>query len=397
MAASSKFVLGLHYWPRAKGLEFWKAFEPAEIAQDFARIKALHASAISLPLIWEDFQPRPDLVSHVALKQLDAVFDLAREHGLKVMPVLFSGHQCGVNWMPYWTLDDAKDDADPLPRRLSIGMRTRRKVHDLYTDPEMLQAQVTLLREVVPRYATHPALWGWCVGSEFGRVLEPPSRGAMWLWNALIGAEVKRLDPKHPAFYCVGAEDLLRDRIRPDDVAEPEDLIGLRARDMGPEPHEVVFVASLAHQLSLRRVLVMDLGRPTTPPGADSRFEDYHEGHTHRTTYMFSEEQAAGYLTEALTGLWETGAAGAFVYCYSDVEPMVFERPPFDERIPERTFGLLRADGTEKPAAKAFKAFARQRHEIHAPANSGLDDLTPDEYYEAPDEFFRIRLADFSD
>jgi len=398
LPAASRFLLGLHYWPRTKGLEFWKAFDAEEIGKDFARIRALGAQAVSLPLIWEDFQTRPDLVSDVALRQLDAVFDLAAANRLKVLPVLFSGHQCGVNWLPWWTLRDEQDDADPLPRRVSIGMRVRRRVRDLLADPAMLRAQVNLLREVVPRYRDHPALWGWCVGSELGRVVEPTNREAMWLWNALIGGEVKRLDPRHPALYTVGAEDLLRDRIRPDDMSAPEDMVGLRVRDMGPDPQEVLFVANLAGHLAARRVLAMDLGRPMVSRGAESRFEDYHEGQTHRTAYLVSEEQAAEYLGETLSGLWEGGAAGAFVYCYSDVAADVCERPPFDERLPERSFGLLRADGSEKPAAAAFRAFARQRRPLRAAAtNSVLADLSPEAYYEAPDEHFRIRLAEFAD
>lgn len=33
-------------------------------------------------------------------------------------------------------------------------------------------------------------------------------------------------------------------------------------------------------------------------------------------------------------------------------------RPPFDTAIRERSFGLVRADGTEKPAADVVRAFA---------------------------------------
>ncbi|MBM3274049.1 MAG: beta-galactosidase [Candidatus Sericytochromatia bacterium] len=391
-----RFLCGVNYWPRGKGMDLWKAFEPDEIADDFQRLKRLQAHAISLPLVWEDFQPRQEVVSQVALRQLDAVFDLAKTFGLKVMPVLLAGHQSGVNWVPQWALEDEEDPDDPLPRRVSVGMRTRRRMRDIYSDPGMLRAQVMLVREVVARYRTHPALWGWTVGSEVGRLVEPKSRDAFWLWNALIAGEVKRLDPRHHALFGMGAEDLLRDRIRPEDVSEPEDVVGVRCREMGPDPQEVVFLASLAWHLSLRRVVVTEAGRPMAPPGADSRFETFYEGNHHRTGLLASESQAAEYLTAVLTGLWRIGAAGAFVYCYADAEPGMFGRPPFDERIVERTYGLIRADGSEKPAAEAFRAFARKRREVQVPDEEIFGGLTAPQYYQAPDEHFRALLAEFT-
>lgn len=395
MAAAPRFLVGIHYWPRGKGPDFWKAFEPEEIAADFDVIKSLGAGAVCLPLMWEDFQPQPDLMSPMALRHLDQVFDLAAACGLKLLPALFTGYHSGVGWLPEWVLGDDEDPGDPQPRRVSLGRHTRRKVRNLYTDPAMLQAQVGLVRTVVPRYRRHQALFGWSVGTELGRVREPENSREVWLWNALVAGETKRLDPRHPALYTLGAEDLLRDRIRPADVAEPEDLVGVRCRDMGPEPEEVVFVADLAGHLAGRRVLAMEVGRPTAPRGMESRFDDYHEGQAHRTAYMLSEEAAADYLIAALSGLHAAGALGAFVYSFADAEPVLFGRAPFDERPPERSFGLLRADGTEKPAAEALRRFTRKRRAVVDGDAARMADLEPEAYYRSPGEAFRVRLADY--
>lgn len=392
----AKFSLGLHYWPKAKGLDFWKTFDPAEIAGEFAQINGLKADFVQIPLIWEDFQPHIGTISSLALRHLDSVFDAAREVGLKVLPVLFSGHECGVNWLPYWLLSDDEDEDEPYPRRMSVGIASRCKVRDLYRDPELLEAQVNLVREIVPRYRQHPALFGWTLSSDLGRVREPDDRRHLFLWNALLAGEVKRLDPKHSALFGMSADDLLRDRIRPEDVAEPEDLLGLGCREMGPEPAEIVFVSGLAAHLSFRRVLVTGVGKPMAPQGAQTRFEDYHEGPVHRTAYFLSEEQAAEYLTSSLTALWQAGAAGAVVYCYADADPSLYSRPPFDQSLIERTFGLVRADGSEKPAAQAFRAFGKKKRKLLAPLQIGFEDLLASEYYEAPDQHFRSRLSEFA-
>jgi endo-1,4-beta-mannosidase len=70
--------------------------------------------------------------------------------------------------------------------------------------------------------------------------------------------------------------------------------------------------------------------------------------------------------------------------------------PPFDERIVERSFGLIRADGSEKPAAEAFRAFARKRREVQLPDEGTIGGLTTPQYHDAPDEHFRAPLAEFS-
>ena len=164
---------------------------------------------------------------------------------------------------------------------------------------------------------------------------------------------------------------------------------------MGPEAQEVVFVADLASHLADRRVLALEVGRPSTPAGADSRFEDFHEGQAHRTVFMLSEDLAAEYLVSALTGLWEAGAVGAFVYCFADAEPALFQKTPYDERPPERSYGLLRADGSEKPAAAALRKFAKKRHPLQDSSGLHMADLDAQAYYRAPAEAFRVRLADF--
>jgi endo-1,4-beta-mannosidase len=92
-----------------------------------------------------------------------------------------------------------------------------------------------------------------------------------------------------------------------------------------------------------------------------------------------------------LERLAATGAAGAYAWCYGDYDPTLFGRAPFDIAIRERSFGLVRADGGEKPAAQVVRAFAArlERGEVVLGRAPKVLDVTVDEYYAEPRRHFR--------
>jgi endo-1,4-beta-mannosidase len=92
--------------------------------------------------------------------------------------------------------------------------------------------------------------------------------------------------------------------------------------------------------------------------------------------------------------LVSTGATGAYAWCYGDYDSRLFDREPLAKAVRERTFGLVRADGSEKPAAAVFRNFRKRRD---AAAHTGSQpratvprvlDVTADEYYRAPGKHF---------
>jgi len=52
---------------------------------------------------------------------------------------------------------------------------------------------------------------------------------------------------------------------------------------------------------------------------------------------------------------------GAMLWCYSDYESAIWEEPPLDLAVHERSFGLWRADGSAKPSVAVVEAFAGAR------------------------------------
>jgi endo-1,4-beta-mannosidase len=99
------FVLGVNYWPRRKAMYWWSDFDAGEVREEFAIIASLGMTIVRLFLLWDDWQPSPDMVSTECLKNLTTVLDIAAEHGLKIDLTFFTGHMSGPNWSPRWLLD----------------------------------------------------------------------------------------------------------------------------------------------------------------------------------------------------------------------------------------------------------------------------------------------------
>jgi hypothetical protein len=135
---------------------------------------------------------------------------------------------------------------------------------------------------------------------------------------------------------------------------------------------------------------MQEFGLCTAPPGtAGSSFIDDFLGNP-RPQYLASEEEAATYYRSVLRRLVETGAAGAYAWCFGDYDTRLVARPPLATAVRERTFGLVRADGTEKPAAKVFREVrkARDAGGLVRGLVPPVVDVSVDEYYRAPGMHF---------
>jgi len=91
-----------------------------------------------------------------------------------------------------------------------------------------------------------------------------------------------------------------------------------------------------------------------------------------------------------LPRLVAAGAAGAMLWCFADYHESLWDRPPCDEALHERSFGLVRSDGSPKPHARTLARFARTAPQRRS---ESLDrvvlDVTPEAYYRAPEEHAR--------
>jgi len=73
------------------------------------------------------------------------------------------------------------------------------------------------------------------------------------------------------------------------------------------------------------------------------------------STYQYSEKSHAKFINEVLYTALAHGASGAFIWCFSDF--LHESDPPYEWRPLELGFGIVRKDGSPKPAAEMVKKF----------------------------------------
>jgi endo-1,4-beta-mannosidase len=313
----------------------------------------------------------------------------ARDTGLRVVPTLIAINMSGHIWWPEWMLN-----AQGMPA-------------DLFSDPVILRSQALLVETCARALSGDESIRAFDLANEIDEAQRPQSRDAGRLWASLLASTVRRAAPGTPIQIGAHLPSLTTaNNMRIDDLAAVADedvmhaypLYSKAARSfLDPElvPFSCALTAGLAG--SGRPTLMQEFGLCTAPPGAAGQtITDDFLGQP-RSQYLASEDEAAGYYDLVLEGLLRTGAAGAYAWCYGDYNPRLFDRPPFATAVRERTFGLVRSDGSEKPAADVFRTLRKRRDAgtlvRAAAAGPCVLDITPDEYYRAPEAHFERLYA----
>jgi endo-1,4-beta-mannosidase len=375
------FELGINYWPRSRAMYLWRDFDALEVRDDMARIAGLGFEVVRLFALAEDFLPEPSRVSAAAVSRLVEVVRAAGEAGLRAMPTLVVINMSGWMWWPDW-MRDARGGAV-----------------DLFGDPDALAAQESLIETCARALAGGTAVRALDLANEIDGAQVPASREAGRSWVSRMAAAARRGAPGIPIQVGAHLPSLsTANNMRVDDIAAHADEDVMHAYPLyceaarGPlDPELVPFSCALTAGLSARGpVLMQEFGLPTAPPGRAGRtIEDDFLGRR-LPQYLASEEEGGRYYAEVLDRLVATGAGGAYAWCYADYDPRLFDRPPLDRAVRERTFGLLRANGSEKPAADVFRRLRRQRDAgaLVPGAVPPILDVSADEYYRAPETHF---------
>jgi endo-1,4-beta-mannosidase len=369
-APADRFLLGVNYWPRATAMAMWQHFDPGAIDDDFAHIAALGLDVVRFFLTWEAFQPAADVIDSEALAHFERVLESAQRHGLRTMPTLFCGHMSGVNWLPPWTLDPA------LPsgrfRTVAGGSVSPHGIGDFYGGP-LLVAQRLQAKALGERARNHPAVLAWDLGNEFSNLREPASQGAAAAWSDALTDDLYTTSGIAVTAGTHG-EDLTFDRnIRPSSLCAPFAYATMHgypaysafARGVA-DPEVVPFLAALTSSFAEKPVLFSEFGNPECTRAS--------------TMPCLDEDAMATYASAVLGRLHARGALGAFWWCWTDYDPALATTPPFDCAPHELSFGMLRADGSEKPVARALSAFARELRTVVA--NRDEVETSEDSYYQ---------------
>jgi endo-1,4-beta-mannosidase len=376
------FELGINYWPRRGAMYMWRELDLVEVRDELAQIADIGFDTVRLFALTQDFLPRPGFVDPVMVARLVDVARLVKEAGLESVPTLIVLNMSGRIWWPVWMLD-----ADGRPA-------------NLFADSSILRSQALLAETCARALAGDASVRAIDISNEIDDAQRPESREAGRSWASLLARTIRRGAPGTRIqigahLPSLTAENHMRiddlAAIADEDVMHAYPLYCQSARSfLDPElvPFSCALTAGLAG--TGRAPLMQEFGLCTAPPGvAGYSFTDDFLGYP-RSQYLASEEEGAAYYEAVLTRLVDTGAAGAYAWCYADYDARLFTRPPLVTAVRERTFGLVRADGSEKPAAGVFRALRRRRdaRELARGNVPRVLDVSADEYYRAPGAHF---------
>lgn len=341
------FRLGVNYWPAEHAMDWLAAYDPAITRRDFHRARAAGLDSVRIFVRWADIQPAEATIDAATLGHLVDAADAASEAGVALIVTLFVGHMSGVNWAPAWATGGADGD-----RRFRVvtpggGSSPPGGLRNWYADPAIGAAQERLASAVASALAGHGAVWLWDLGNENSNCTIPPDAATGSAWLERMTAAIRRADPGRPITVGIHMEDLEDDRrIGPAEVARHCEVVSMHGyppyTNWADGPTDDLLLPFLA--LVTRwvaggtEVLFEEFGLPTASPA--------HTG----PGWLVDEQAAAAFTGRALDGLRDAGCSGALLWCFADYAPHLHHRPPFDEALHERTFGLWRSDGSAKPA-----------------------------------------------
>jgi endo-1,4-beta-mannosidase len=393
---SNPFLLGVNYWPRRKAMYWWSQFDAGEVDEDFALISALGLKVVRLFLLWDDFQSEPSAVDRAALAHLTKTADIAVKHNLQLDVTFFTGHMSGPNWAPRWMLTQSESFPSPyfawVRQVISQGAVVPQGNYlNMFKDPVALEAERVLLRAVVGALKDHPAIYLWNLGNEPDLFAVPEHEVQGQAWTREMMGVIREMDPVHPVTVGLHCAELYGNTgLRIDQVFAETSVAVMHAYPMycdwahGPlDPNFVPFMTALTAALCGKPVLMEEFGGCTSLRGHDSETWKWMGYGTERTQFMASEEAFAEYIRQVLPNLHAVGATGAFIWCFADYAPELWNLPPCRDSWHERHFGLVRPDGSLKPHAEVIKQFAALQPEAKPiPEYARFPEVTGTRFYE---------------
>lgn len=410
---AQRSLFGVTYWPLRKGPMLWRAFDRAEVRYEFQQLAALGATIVRLPIIWADIQPRKDRLDGGVMRALEQTLDAASDAHLRVMPALFVGAALGGLFFPRWaTTSDISSDllltmrfgpllrvsAEPRAPIIYDGALHETDLRDLYTEPAMREAQRYLIGEVLGYFAGHPAVWGWELGSGWEHGRPPASSDAVAEWAGTLIEQAREIDSDVIMTYGASLRSLTRQKgPRPEHLAQSSAIpsislapplpVQLSAREY---PSFVAFVAALVTALTGRRPIVSGLGLPVDIRGGHGLAVQSEAFGVPITLPLLDEEEHAVLIADTLEAAARQGAPVALLAHAFDYPESLWSAPPLAMARAERGMGVLRDDGSERPAVVALRMTPPE------PAPQVIE-VDPEEYWRNPALHLRRLWAEWRD
>ncbi len=355
------FFAGCNYWASNAGTFMWRNWDPAAVERDFKQLSAHGVTVLRVFPLWSDFQilhehsqfaqtfgefrmgeePMPDTetgraaVVPVMLERFHTLCQLASRYQLQLIVGLITGWMSG---------------------RMHIPPAFERR--NLLTDPEVIRWQVLFVRCFVRNLKNEPAIVAWDWGNECN-CLAPHNDSEMWLWGHTITAAIKLEDDSRPVVSGMHGSD----RTTQTAVGEVADILCTHPYPAFT-PHcrvDPLYSFRSAFHAAAETTYYADMG------GKPAFVEEIG---SFGPTYT-SESISSAYLRNAYWNAYAHSCHGALWWCANDQTEL--PQTPYDWVAMERELGLLRVDGSPKPALIEMKKFAETvskhilpRHRIDA-------------------------------
>ncbi|MBI3948663.1 MAG: beta-mannanase [Armatimonadetes bacterium] len=350
LTTPGEFVVGCNYWASHAGTRTWADWRPEIVDRDFQRLSEAGVQVLRVFPLWPDFQPLKSLLggrgqvvefrhgeepfpddacgragmSQVAMDHFAEFLDLAEKHGLKLIVGLLTGWMSGRLHVP---------DA-------FAG-------HDVLTDAVPMRWELRFVRHFVGTFKGHPAIAGWDLGNECN-CMGSANRDQAFVWTAAITNAIRAVDPSRPVVSGLHG-------LRPEgnwtmqDQGELVDVLtthpyAIFTRHCDHDPLNTI--RTVMHSTAESRMYADIGGKPCLCQEIGSL-----------GPVMASEKIAADFARTCLFSLWANDCHGFLWWCANDQTELA--HAPYDWAAMERELGLLRVDGSPKPALDTIGGFGR--------------------------------------
>jgi hypothetical protein len=345
---SGELGVAVDYQPSASGPFLWHAFDRPRVGSDLAAIARAGIRQVRVGLAWDAFMPDAHGVDPRRLAEFESLLRAALAYGIGLVPVLFVQAHGDCVMLPSRTVLHGRRGSGV--RVLSEGLLEPGVPRQVWTDPLMLELADRWARAMAAGFANHPAIDAWDLGDDPAGVIRPRRIADLATWVRLAGAPLREQGDR--VQLTLGADDILTGRgVRLGAIAPHLDRIDVAVRPsqlrrLGlAEPSALRFLAQLAQALAGENRVPIGLALAAPAPDGDA------EG--------IEELAAAAAVDELLERRAEAGICGLRATRWCDLNRRLAERAPYDRSGWLLRSGLIRLDGTERPALDVYARAVR--------------------------------------
>lgn len=317
--------IGVNFWSRTGGPLMWRDYRPEVIAEELGQLSAHGVNLTRSFLYWPDFQPEPDRLDEEKLASLADFLDRHTEAGMQTIPTFIVGHMSGENWDPAWR-----------------GNRS------IFGDVWFVARQAWYIRQIVSRFANHPAIAGWLLTNEVPiyadwQGLGTSAASEVTSWAQILIDAVRAAGATQPVSVGEGAWGV--------EVTGSDN--GFRLRELEPlidffGPHVYRMETDQVRQ-HLGAAFICELldigGKPVV-------MEEFG-----LTSDYVDEDSAGDYYRQVLHNTLLAGATGWIPWNNVDYDALEDQRP-YSHHPFEMHFGIIDKDGRPKQQLMEVQRFA---------------------------------------